>query len=207
MKSAITIAAAASTLLVGISQAQTIDHTYTRLDAEDCVMWEGEMEGGGYGSTLDCPGPDGWTLHLFGGEHGASSAYRLDEDTDWHYGQAPQRGPFGHFNTVVEWRLHDGAPVATIHRYLSQSPGSDGLWETGGVEYHDLLITVLRPGEAVESCVAAAVDATTLSGANAIAAEAADRLAQDFDCEGDTRWRIDASAPSLDAAMAAGSTY
>ena len=148
-----------------------------------------------------CDGVAGWRWYAEASEHGQTSRFsdRNDPDVGGQYGG--YLGNFGQFHTVIEWRLADGAPYATIHRYISAT------FETGdAVRQETLIVTALRPGGSPTSCHVGFVDATAVSGANEIALEMADRLAADHDCGGGTVWVVDAASPSLDQAIANGST-
>ncbi|MFT6542102.1 MAG: hypothetical protein ACJAU5_001182 [Maricaulis maris] len=148
-----------------------------------------------------CDGVAGWRWYAEASEHGETSRFsdRNDPQVQGQYGG--YLGNFGQFHTVIEWRVLDGAPYATIHRYVSAT------FETGdAVRQETLIVTALRPGGSPTSCHVGFVDATAVSGANEIAREMADRLAADHDCASGTVWVVDAASPSVDAALASGST-
>ncbi len=148
-----------------------------------------------------CDGVAGWRWYAEASEHGETSRFsdRNDPDVRGQYGG--YIGNFGQFHTVIEWRVADGTPYATIHRYISAT------FETGDAERQEtLIVTALRPGGEPTSCHVGLVDASAVSGANVIAREMADRLAPDHDCDSGAVWVVDAASPSLDQAMANGST-
>jgi len=148
-----------------------------------------------------CDGVAGWQWFAEAGEHGETSRFsdRNDPATGGQYGG--YLGNFGEFHSVIEWRVVDGSPYATIQRYISAT------FETGdAVRQETLIVTALRASGSPTSCHVGLVDATAVSGANEIARDMADRLAPDHDCGRGTVWVVDSASPSLDQAMANGST-
>lgn len=148
-----------------------------------------------------CDGVAGWRWFAEASEHGENSRFsdRNDPETRGQYGG--YLGNFGQFHSVIEWRVLDGAPYATIHRYISST------FETGdAVRQETLIVTALRPGGSPTSCHVGFVDATAVSGANEIAREMADRLAADHACGSNKVLAVDAASPTVDQALANGST-
>ncbi|WP_323762324.1 hypothetical protein [Maricaulis sp.] len=148
-----------------------------------------------------CDGVAGWRWFAEASEHGETSRFsdRDDPETAGQYGG--YLGNFGDFHTVIEWRVIDGAPYAAIQRYVSAT------FETGEpVRQETLIVTALRPGGSPTSCHVGYVDATAVSGANEIARDMADRLAAEHDCGSGSVWVVDAASPSIDQALADGST-
>lgn len=190
------LAAMALGLTVFACQASAQDSVYTHLNEQNCRTLSETDEGGGYSVIQACDGHGDWTLYLNNGDHGSASAFsRLDTPPEnMTYGGYV--GNFGGFHTVIEWRLDDEqAAYATIHRYNSTSFDANGEPQDNSI----LIVAALRPGDEAESCHVGYVEATRLSGANALAREMADHLAPDFAC-GDPIWVIDPDNPDLENA-------
>lgn len=85
--------------------------------------------------------------------------------------------PFNDFyKGVIEWRLADGRPVATIVRWNVKTAADMANKKTRG---RVLVVTRLPPGPV---CHIGYVDALANANANALAREVSDRLARDFKC-------------------------
>ena len=177
--------------------AQGIDSAYTRID-ETCTQRQLPDEPV---FETACRGYGEWNVYIVASEHGASAAYGRDEREVSAFMNPPMRGLFGGFNDVIEWRLRDGQPFATIHRYVHYNP-PETLEVTGGLEEpNTLIVTALDPDAARPACAVAYVDASALSGANQIARDAADRLVPGWDCAY-TPVSFDASNPDVGAWLA-----
>ncbi|MDA4846750.1 hypothetical protein [Hoeflea poritis] len=173
---------AAALLASGPAQAQ-IESAYTKLDLEgSCTVLDqpAEDEGGEWIDLL-CAGYKGFPVFFSEGDLRQSV----------HYGFPPPGGTvwesFGSFNSVsdtIEWRLLDGRPFATIHRWTIDPDGVQVL----------VVEKVGQPGIG-EGCVAAYVLASGNPDANVQARAAADRLFSGFDCASDTPVRIEGSVP------------
>jgi len=148
-----------------------------------------------------CEGVAGWRWFSEVSEHGETSRFSDGNDPETRGQYGGYLGNFGQFHTVIEWRVANGEPYATIHRYISAT------FETGdAVRQETLIVTALRPGGSPTSCHVGYIDATAVSGANEVAREMADRIAPDHDCGSGTVLAVDAGSPTVDQALANGST-
>ena len=149
--------------------AFSAESVYQPLREADCPrVAEDEV-----GATFFCHGPDGTPFLLAEGDARMSVTFG---------GVGPgSRVPFqsfGSFNSLgekIEWRVEGGAPVATILRWLVDSP-------EGGAESQVLVVSKVGEGDS-PGCVAAYVDALANSNANELAREAAERIVPNVDCE------------------------
>jgi hypothetical protein len=85
-------------------------------------------------------------------------------------------GPFNHVHDVIEWRMRDGKPFATIQRWFiadNENPDASGRPKNVPV----LVVMRLSP-----ACHVAYVDASANADANALAQQAADEKAGAFTC-------------------------
>ena len=111
-----------------------------------------------------------------------------DERNQVGFGRRPThscafRKTFGRFNTAlspVEWRLKDGRPIAAIQRWrvVTDDDGNSVTW---------LVVTALKGSDACHIHYVAG----SYPNANAAARQAADDIADDFDCTFD--------APTIDS--------
>lgn len=85
-------------------------------------------------------------------------------------------GPFNHVHDVIEWRMRDGKPFATIQRWFiadNEKPKPDGR----PTDVPILVVMRLAP-----ACHVAYIDASANADANALAQQAADEKAAGFTC-------------------------
>jgi hypothetical protein len=192
----------ASVLCWGASaQAQDdASSLYTRV--EDCANYQ--YAGEPVWETA-CRGLGDWSFFLASSEHGEGISYSHDGSERTDFMTAPQRGMFGNFHDVVEWRFDGDMPGATIHRYYSFAPSGEVDAE-GKPEMHQfetLVVTALRPGEPAVACQVAFVDASAISGANEAAQLAADGLAASFECGVTPIYEFEAGVDEINAAILA----
>jgi hypothetical protein len=157
------------------------ESVYTDIDLEEkCQITEQSEEGGFIGFLCD-----------------ALSGYpvRVAEDDLRQFTQfgdvAPEDlrsqtfAPWNRVNSVVEWRITDGRPYATILRWfienLNPVTGSVDPAHLGQV----LVISTVATSESGESCMVGMIDALANEEANLLARRVADALAQGFDCTSD----------------------
>ncbi|WP_052341113.1 hypothetical protein [Salinarimonas rosea] len=103
------------------------------------------------------------------------------------YGFAPEELPwtsFQSFNRVhdtIEWRLREGRPFATVHRWLVS--------DLEGGERQVLVVSRVWQPDSAPGCRVGFVDAQANPDANVLARDVADRLALGFMCgEEEPRW-------------------
>lgn len=183
-------------LSVFACQANAQESVYSSLSEENCTTLSESGDGGGYSVIQRCEGQADWNVFFHNGDHGSGSAFSTGQAAPEQMPYGGYVGNFGGFHDVIEWRLDgEGDAFATIHRYNSTSFDSDGQPRNNSI----LIVAALRPGDVVESCHVGYVDATRLSGANALAREMADSLAPGFTC-GDEIWIVDDAHPDLASA-------
>ncbi len=149
---------------------------YTPLKIEACQELEAANPGEDYSGSVLCEGHAGLQVYWSGSDSRDMVAY----------GKLPQthcaaKQSFSQFNTAgkkLEWRLHNGIPVATILRWTVTRDLN------GTIEKKDwLAVARLEPQD---SCVLALVDAAW-PNANDKARKVADEIAgEGFGCIGST---------------------
>jgi hypothetical protein len=162
-------------MLAGPAAAQRMESLYTDLDLDQCSV----IEAHDMGATFACPGYKGIPVMVGEGDLRFFVSYGLTSTTERAAEQTLP--PFNHLGPRIEWRLSNAEggwkPVATILRWFTASIDASG--NTGKEEGQVLVVTQIRPGA---TCHIAYVDARANADANALARQAADRLAGDFDC-------------------------
>jgi hypothetical protein len=154
---------------VGMSaSASAAESAYQPLREADCpVVASDEV-----GSTSFCHGPDGTPFLVTEGDARMSVTFGGVGP-----GSRPAFQSFGSFNSLgelIEWRMEKGVAYATILRW-HLDPGD------GGAPGQVLVVSKVGAGQS-PGCVAAYVDALANADANALAQQAADRIAPNIDC-------------------------
>jgi hypothetical protein len=152
--------------------------TYTRFDLQKTCTQTDKGDDMVFAGTWKCKGIKGIDFVISEG----------DERAYVGFGRRPthscaMRKTFGRFNTAlspVEWRMKNGRPIAAIQRWrvVTDDDGNSVTW---------LVVTALKDAD---SCHIHYV-AGSYPKANEIARQAADDIADDFDCEFD--------APTVDS--------
>src|SRR5690606_15448700 len=157
----------------GPAAAQQIESAYTEVNLDACSL----IESDDFGSRWACPGYRGIPVMMAEGDLRFFVSYGLTSMQEKAAGQTLP--PFNHPGGTIEWRLSNAEgrwrPFATILRYFTAAGQ--------GEQEHEVLV-VTRLGEGA-TCHVAYVDATANADANALARQAADERARDFDCAGD----------------------
>jgi hypothetical protein len=157
-----------------VVQAAGFSSAYTQLDLKRCKLVEQspEGEGEGYARWL-CAGFAGIPLTYAEGDlRGMLAVGTGGQD---HCAMTQTFGPFNTPGTTLEWRLKNGRPIAVILRWKLSEP------ENPDVTHDWLAVTRWT---AHDSCRIAVVQGR-LPNANALARQAADELAESFDCNRD----------------------
>jgi hypothetical protein len=156
--------------LIAQAGAAEFSSDYTDVNLDDCLV----MSSDDFGSTWACPGYKGMPTYVAEGDLRFFVSYGFGADKERAAEQTPP--PFNHLGSKIEWRLTDSSggwrPFATIVRYFVSR-------EDGEPEGQVLVVTQIEPGA---TCHIAYVDAIANADANALAQQAADRLAPGFDC-------------------------
>jgi hypothetical protein len=168
----------AAIMLPSLAAAQGESSVYTNIDEACARRWlpdEPVME-------IACAGAEGWSLYVLASDHGQATAYASPDGVRSDWTSPPTRSPFGDFHDVVEWRVRDGAPMATIHRYRHHTP-ADAM-EPGSADQtvHTLVVTALDSSGEPSACPVAFVNASAITNANEVARFVADNAAPGWDC-------------------------
>lgn len=146
---------------------------YTSFDLKKCKVLRAPVPDEEDGGSSLCKGYGKLKMYFSEGDLRTTIAFGTNPQDHCASGQS-----FGHFNSVnaaIEWRLHNGKPLATIQRwYVAQGDDApkDKDW---------LVVTKLEP---TNSCRMAVIEGA-LPQANAKAREVADQLSPTFKCETD----------------------
>lgn len=166
----LTTALAATLLAAFPATAQQIDSAYTDVDLDQCSL----IHADDFGAQWACPGYKGMPVWIAEGDLRFFVSYGFGAPDERAASQTPP--PFNTLGPRIEWRMsnEDGSwkPFATILRFHTNR-------EEGEDDGQVLVVTRLEPGA---TCHVAYIDANANSEANALAREAADELARDFDC-------------------------
>ncbi|MGJ0424854.1 hypothetical protein [Methylocystis sp.] len=154
--------------------AQDISSAYTKLDVRrDCAHRPGNAVED-YGDWR-CKGYAGMPMWLGAGDQRMYVSFGSKAKDEPAAGET--LAPFNDFyKGVVEWRLADGRPFATIMRWNVKRAAD---MENREVRGRALVVTRLPPGAV---CHVGYVDALANPSANALAREIADKHARDFAC-------------------------
>ncbi len=151
-------------------QAQQVVSSYTDVDLDECTV----IESDDFGATWACSGLKGMPVMIAEGDLRMFVSYGLTSTTERAAEQTLP--PFNHLGPKIEWRVSnaDGSykPFATILRYFVSK-------QDGETEGQVLVVTKIAPGA---TCHVAYIDALANPDANALARQAADDKAVDFDC-------------------------
>ena len=144
------------------------ESVYTSLALNDCEVLETNEESGS--SAFRCQGYQEIPLYV------TKSDLRFDVDAGIPNEEWTSLGrPFNSIGDTVEWRIHDGEPVAAILRFN---------FETGGVPNNQSSeLAVFSVGqEGSPGCLMEWVTADAQPNQNTAARQVADRQAKDFNC-------------------------
>lgn len=165
------LAAVALPLLPAAAAAQQVDSAYTDVNLDQCSV----ITADDFGATWACPGYKGIPVMIGEGDLRFFVSYGLKSTDEKAASQTLP--PFNYLGPKIEWRLSNAEggwkPFATILRYYTQA-------EPDEPEGQVLVVTKLEMGA---TCHVAYIDARANSNANAMARDAADELAPDFDCD------------------------
>lgn len=161
-------------LLAAPAAAQRYDSAYTKLDLDDCTLYDMSDLGGSW----FCTGYKGAQYYVAEGDLRMFVSYGPDAENEMAAHQTLPR--FNTVNDTLEWRLVERksgwVPFATVLRFFTEI--GDGSEPDGQV----LVVTKIETGN---TCHIAYVDALRIPDANVVARQYADGMAQDFDCASD----------------------
>ncbi|NEP17685.1 MAG: hypothetical protein F6J97_12400 [Leptolyngbya sp. SIO4C1] len=151
--------------------AKAVESVYTSLEIDDCAVLETEEESSG--QAWRCEGYQDIPLYV------TESDARFDVDAGIPNAEWTTSGrPFNSIGDTVEWRVHDGEPVAAILRFNFETGGSPN---TRSSE-----LAVFSIGrERSPGCLVDWVTADAQPSQNVAARQLADQQAEGFDCASD----------------------
>jgi hypothetical protein len=174
-------AVSAAALLIAAAlplSAQDFASLYSSTAVRNCKQVDAAQNGEGDWSVRLCDGIGGNVVLITEDDLRLTVSIGRDRKTADNEPAAKQGfAPFNNVNDTLEWRMTQGRPFATIHRWFlsdSANPGADGRPTPVAM----LVVTRLNP-----ACHAAYVDVHANAIANALARKAADEHARDFDCK------------------------
>ncbi|WP_457796106.1 hypothetical protein [Methylocystis sp. S23] len=171
------------------ARAQDLSSAYTRIDIrKDCTHRAGRAEED-YGDWR-CRGHVGVPIWFGAGDQRMYVSFGKKAADEPAAGET--LGPFNDFyEGVIEWRLLDGKPFATIMRWNYKTPAEMDKRTTSG---RALVVTRLPPGAV---CHVGYVDARANPNANELAREIADQHAKNFVCGKDKAVVLGKAGPEL----------
>ncbi len=155
-------------LFFGALPALAFESAYTTIDLDKCRVIAQDRESGSIAWT--CPGYRDMELYVAEGD--LRFFVSAGQNAGQRMAARQTLPPFNYTNNVLEWRLDDGQPFATILRYFISVDGE-------GAEEQVLVVSKIGK---TDSCQIAHVNASRNQNANVLARQAADTLAQDFIC-------------------------
>ena len=157
--------------LLPAANAASFDSAYTKIKLENCTLIRPPADESTDGGRFQCAGYKGIPVYVAEGDLRMFVSFGPDAE---HEPAAHSTLPnFNTVNETLEWRLRNGAPIATI---LSWFPSLDESGKTGSI----LIVTQLMPGG--RTCWIAQVDAQANKNANVLARQAADTMAGTSNC-------------------------
>ncbi|MCC8939512.1 hypothetical protein H8A99_24295 [Bradyrhizobium sp. Arg68] len=166
----------------GQAGAETISSSYSSTAPKACRMIGKPNEEDG-SATRVCPGKYGLVVLINEGDlREVVSVGRNREAAAKEPAAQAWFGPFSSTGDTVEWRAADNKPFAIIQRWLI-ADNSEQDKRGGPVSRAMLAVTRLPPGAV---CHIAYVDVAANPNANALARQAADEFARDFNCGKDS---------------------
>ncbi|VIO76944.1 hypothetical protein CI1B_68200 [Bradyrhizobium ivorense] len=166
----------------GQAGAETISSSYSSTAPKACRMIGKPNDEDG-SATRVCPGKYGLVVLINEGDlREVVSVGRNREAAAKEPAAQAWFGPFSSTGDTVEWRAADNKPFAIIQRWLI-ADNSEQDKRGGPVSRAMLAVTRLPPGAV---CHIAYVDVAANPNANALARQAADEFARDFNCGKDS---------------------
>lgn len=173
----------------------TIESVYTTLDPQKDCEWDFSQTGGeiAKGSSAVCTGFEQYPVYMTEGDARKFVAFGPVEDA------MEYRGGFGNFNSVndvLEWRLEDGKPYATILRWFVRVGDAQGnRWNREMLVVSTVADPARDPAERT-SCQVAFIDAELNPNANLLARQVAHLAAKNFRCEEDVPTYVGIRGPN-----------
>ncbi len=172
------------------SAAAEFSSAYTDFDLSRCVRIE-KADGQEFYGTWSCKGFRGLPLTYAEGDLRGMLA--VGKNGKRHCAMVQTFGPFNSPGSRIEWRLKNGKAIAMILRWKVSDP------ERSDVTHDWLAVTKWT---ARDSCRVAVVQGS-LKNANALARQAADQTAEEFDCARDEARVYSESPMAISAILSA----
>jgi len=171
-----TLALAAFFVLPALpAAAAQFDSAYTELNLDECTV----LSADDFGAQYACPGYKGIPMFVAEGDLRYMASYGFGAPKSKAAGQTLP--PFNVLAPTIEWRVSNAEggwkPFATIVRYLLDDD------ETEAQKKRQVLVVTRFDTDG--ACQIAWIDAKANADANALARQAADEKAKDFDCSKD----------------------
>ncbi len=179
------IALSATLNLFGISTVLSADSAYTKLDFEKGCDWKpaASEEEAQMGGEAVCQGYQDYPVYFAEGDIRQFTAYGPVDDPN-----AFSNG-FSEWNsvhTVIEWRLENQKPFATIHRWFLDNIDPNTGSADGSRRGQVLVVSTVADPDALlgkrVSCPIGYVDALANKNANQMARDLADSFGRTFTC-------------------------
>lgn len=160
--------------------AQEVESVYTDLDMDDDCAWEiGEHDG----ASAVCTGFGDDLVYIAEGD--LRMSVQFGEVYEGHMFHDGFTG-FNYVNDVVEWRIEDGKPYATILRWFISYPDENGDLLEGQTLVVSTIADRELPVKQRTSCHVAYIDAQANPNPNQLARQVAHLAAKTFRCGVDT---------------------
>jgi hypothetical protein len=174
---AISIAAAFTLAATIAATGQDFASLYSSTAVRNCKQIDAAKNGEGEWSVRLCAGISGQVVLVTEDDLRVTVSIGPDRNAAGEEPASKQGfAPFNNVHDTLEWRMTQGRPFATIHRWFlsdSANPSADGR----PTQVAMLVVTRLSP-----ACHVAYVDVHSNAIANAMARKAADEHARNFDC-------------------------
>jgi hypothetical protein len=159
------------------TSAQDFASMYSSTATRNCKQIDAAKNGEGDWSVRLCAGIGGQVVLVSEDDLRVTVSIGRNRDIAIEEPAAKQGfAPFNNVHDTLEWRMSQGRPFATIHRWFlsdSANPSADGR----PTQVAMLVVTRLSP-----TCHVAYIDVHSNAIANAMARKAADEHARSFDC-------------------------
>jgi FlaG/FlaF family flagellin (archaellin) len=174
---AVPIAAAFTLAATIAATGQDFASLYSSTAPRNCKQIDAAKDGEGEWSVRLCAGIGGQVVLVSEDDLRVTVSIGPDRNAAGEELASKQGfSPFNNVHDTLEWRMTQGRPFATIHRWFlsdSANPSADGR----PTQVAMLVVTRLNP-----ACHVAYVDVHSNAIANAMARKAADEHARNFDC-------------------------
>lgn len=157
------------------------ESVYTEIDLEgECLIIEQAEQGDSI--AFSCDGIPGYPVRIAESDLRQFTQFGIVSPENL---RSQTFAPWNRVNSVLEWRLADRRPYATILRWFIENVNSTTGSADPALLGQVLVISTVSASEGDESCIVGMVDALANADANLLARHVADTVAQEFDCTSD----------------------